>query len=54
MIKSFIKGNLMFFMGMVFGSVIGTTTTIMITFGYLGVSETISIYQSTLCDGSSK
>lgn len=54
MIKKFIKGNLMFFMGMVFGSVVSTTTTIMITMGYFGISETVSIYQSSLCSGSSK
>lgn len=52
MIKKFVKGNVMFLIGMVFGSVVGTTTTIMITMGYMGAEETISIYQSNLCGGS--
>lgn len=52
--KALVKGNVMFFMGMVFGSVIGTVTTVMITMGYLGVNETVMIYQSNICNGSSE
>lgn len=54
MIKSFIKHNFLFFVGLVFGSVIGTTTTIMVTMGMFGAAETIEMYQSSLCDGSNK
>lgn len=54
MFKKFIKSNIAFFVGMIFGSVVATTTTIMLTMGYFGVAETISMYRSTLCEGELK
>jgi hypothetical protein len=45
----FVKANLMFSLGVIFGSIVATITTIMITMGYLGVKDTIEIYQTLVC-----
>lgn len=44
-----LKQNIAFGLGMVLGSVIGTTTTIMFTMSYFGVEETVVEYQKVIC-----
>lgn len=48
-IYTFVKANFFFGLGMIIGSIIGTTTTIIVTMGYYGVSETITNYQQLVC-----
>ena len=47
----FLKANLAFGLGMIVGSAIGTTVTIMITMGYLGGMESMMIWQQVMCGG---
>jgi len=50
-IKWFAKKNVAFFLGLVFGSTVGTITTIVLFMGYYGVSETLEVYQQVICGG---
>lgn len=46
-----IKANVMFFLGMVFGSVVATITTILVTMGLFGLPQTLSLYHQAICGG---
>lgn len=48
-VVTFVKSNIMFFFGMVFGSVIATITTVLITMGFMGIPETLGLYQQMIC-----
>lgn len=46
-----VKANFMFFLGMVFGSVIATITTILLTMGLFGIPQTLGLYHQVICGG---
>ena len=50
-IVTFFKTNLAFGLGMIIGSLIGTFTTVFLTMGYLGGTETLQMYQQAVCGG---
>lgn len=50
-IGSFFKTNIVFGLGMIVGSAIGTCTTIAITMGLYGALPTLEIYRQAVCGG---